>query len=57
MEKALASTPGISSVSVNLATSRVMVEGTASFEEMALQVEDAGYGLGRIESEHLGMRT
>jgi Cu+-exporting ATPase len=51
VEKALAATPGISAVSVNLATSRVMVEGTASFEAMALQVEDAGYGLGRIESE------
>ena len=51
VEKALAATPGISSVSVNLATSRVTVEGTASFEEMALQVEDAGYGLGQIEPE------
>jgi Cu+-exporting ATPase len=36
---------------VNLATSRVIVEGTASFEAMAVQVEDAGYGLARIESE------
>jgi Cu+-exporting ATPase len=51
VEKALAATPGISSVSVNLATSRVTVEGTASFEEMAHQVEDAGYGLGQIEPE------
>ncbi len=51
VEKVLASTPGISAVSVNLATSRVTVEGTASFEEMALQVEDAGYGLGQIEPE------
>ena len=51
VEKALASTPGISSASVNLATSRVTVEGTASFEELALRVEDAGYRLGQIEPE------
>ena len=54
VEKALASMPGVSAVSVNLATSRVMVEGTASFEAMALQVEDAGYGLGRVKSEAPG---
>jgi Cu+-exporting ATPase len=53
VEKALASTPGISGVSVNLATSTVTVEGTASFEAMALQVEDAGYGLGQIEPERM----
>ena len=51
VEKALASTPGVSSASVNLATSRATVEGTASFEAMALRVEDAGYVLGQIESE------
>jgi Cu+-exporting ATPase len=51
VEKALAATPGISAVAVNLATSTVTVEGTASFEEMAIQVEDAGYGLGQIESD------
>jgi Cu+-exporting ATPase len=51
VEKALASTPGVSSVAVNLATSTVTLEGTASFEEMAFQVEDAGYGLGQIESD------
>lgn len=51
VEKALAATPGISSVSVNLATSRVTVEGSASFEVMAHQIEDAGYGLGQIEPE------
>jgi len=39
VEKALASMPGVSAVSVNLATSRVMVEGTASFEAMALQLK------------------
>ena len=54
VEQALASVPGISAVRVNLATSRVTVEGTASFEEMALQVEDAGYGLDRIDPETPG---
>ena len=54
VEQALASVPGISAVRVNLATSRVTVEGTASFEEMALQVEDAVYGLDRIDSETPG---
>ncbi|MDR3683004.1 MAG: heavy metal translocating P-type ATPase [Geothrix sp.] len=51
VEKALASVPGISTVAVNLATSRVTVEGTAPFEAMVRPVEDAGYGLGRIEPE------
>jgi Cu+-exporting ATPase len=54
VEKALASTPGVASASVNLATSTVQVEGTASFEAMALQVEDAGYGLARIPEEAPG---
>ncbi len=51
VEKALVATPGVTAVSVNLATSTVRVEGTASFEVIALQVEDAGYGLGQIEPE------
>ncbi|MCK9377788.1 MAG: cadmium-translocating P-type ATPase [Syntrophobacterales bacterium] len=51
VEKALVATQGVAAASVNLATSTVTVEGTASFEAMALQVEDAGYGLGRIEPE------
>lgn len=51
VEKALAATPGVTAASVNLATSTVTVEGTATFEAMALQVEDAGYGLGQIEPE------
>lgn len=54
VEKALAAVPGVTTVSVNLATSRVRVEGTAAFEAMAIQVEDAGYGLGRIEAEPPG---
>src|ERR1035438_3107789 len=49
VEKALVATPGVSSATVNLATSKVTVEGTASFEDMVLQVEDAGYGLNRVE--------
>ncbi|WLT31541.1 cation-translocating P-type ATPase [Geothrix sp. PMB-07] len=51
VEKALQGTPGVSAASVNLAMATVSVEGTASFEIMALQVEDAGYGLLRMESE------
>jgi Cu+-exporting ATPase len=34
-----------------LATATVQVEGTAAFEAMAHQVEDAGYGLGRVAPE------
>ena len=51
VEKALKATPGVSEASVNLATSTVRVEGTASFEDMALQVEDAGYGLKQVEPD------
>ena len=49
VEKALAGTPGVEAAAVNLATSTVAVAGTASFEAMALQVEDAGYGLEPLE--------
>jgi P-type Cu+ transporter len=51
VEKALASTPGITGVSVNLATAQASVEGTASFEELARRIEDAGYGLSEIREE------
>ncbi|GLH73057.1 copper-translocating P-type ATPase [Geothrix limicola] len=51
VEKALAATPGVASATVNLATSTATVDGTATYEAMALQVEDAGYGLKRIEAE------
>jgi Cu+-exporting ATPase len=51
VEKALTATPGVVSALVNLATATVTVEGTASFEAMALQVEDAGYGLGQIQPD------
>jgi len=51
VEKALTAVPGVTTAAVNLATSTVVVDGTASFEAMALQVEDAGYGLSRIEPE------
>jgi Cu+-exporting ATPase len=47
VEKALAATPGVQSASVNLATATATVEGEASFEALAAQVEEAGYGLGR----------
>lgn len=48
VEKALASTPGVATVSVNLATSTVAIEVTAPFETMTLQLEEAGSGLGLI---------
>jgi len=51
VERALRDTPGVSMAQVNLATATVIVEGTASFEGMAAQVEEAGYGLGRVEQE------
>jgi Cu+-exporting ATPase len=51
VEKALATTPGVTGAAVNLATATVTVDGTATFEALALQVEDAGYGLGRVEPE------
>jgi len=51
VEKALKGMPGVAAATVNLATATVAVEGTATFEQMALQVEEAGYGLSRIEPE------
>ena len=45
VERALAGTPGVAAVTVNLATSTATVEGTAGFEALARQVEEAGYGL------------
>ena len=51
VEKALAGTPGVTAAAVNLATATVTVEGAASFETLARQVQEAGYGLGRVEPE------
>ena len=51
VEKALAITPGVRGASVNLATATATVEGEATFEALAAQVEDAGYGLGRVPFE------
>lgn len=51
VEKALATTPGVVSASVNLATSTATVEGDASFETLAGKVEDAGYGIQKMESD------
>jgi Cu+-exporting ATPase len=48
VERALAATPGVASATVNLATSQAVLEGTATFEELARQVEEAGYGLSRM---------
>ena len=53
VEKALAATPGVSSATVNLATAQVIVNGTASFNDLAARVEEAGYGLSPIEADGL----
>ncbi|WP_243295448.1 heavy metal translocating P-type ATPase [Geothrix mesophila] len=53
VEKALATTPGVRTASVNLATATATVEGEASFETLAAQVEDAGYGLGRPQADQV----
>ncbi len=54
VEKALAATPGVAVAAVNLATNKVTVEGTASFEAMARQIEAAGYGLALVEPDATG---
>ena len=51
VEKAITSTEGVSAARVNLATATVDIDGSATFEALAFQVEDAGYGLLRIEAE------
>lgn len=51
VEKALKATPGVTAVVVNLATNQATVEGTASFEGLAEQVVEAGYGLDRPTPE------
>jgi len=51
VEKALVATPGVTAASVNLATSQATVAGTAAFEALAHQVEEAGYGLSRVAQE------
>ncbi|HJW71248.1 MAG TPA: heavy metal translocating P-type ATPase [Geothrix sp.] len=51
VEKALATTPGVVSATVNLATSTATVEGEASFRALSAQVEDAGYGLREVKPD------
>jgi len=51
VEKALKATPGVVEASVNLATARVSVEGSAPFEALALRVEEAGYGLTQVAAQ------
>jgi len=51
VEKALKATPGVTAVVVNLATNQATVEGAASFEALAEQVVEAGYGLDRPTPE------
>ncbi len=51
VEKAITSTEGVTAARVNLATATVDIDGSATFEVLAPQLEDAGYGLVRIEAE------
>ncbi|HEX9081179.1 MAG TPA: heavy metal translocating P-type ATPase, partial [Holophagaceae bacterium] len=44
-------TPGVESVTVNLATNQAVVVGSAAFESLAERVADAGYALGRPAPE------
>ena len=50
VEQALLAVPGVEAASVNLATGTVTVVSEAAFEVLAAQVEDAGYGLGRVSA-------
>jgi len=47
VEKALKATPGVTAVTVDLASATATVEGTATFEAMAAQVAEAGYDMAR----------
>jgi copper chaperone CopZ len=43
VEKALKATPGVTAVTVDLASASAVVEGTASAEALTAQVVEAGY--------------
>ena len=45
VEKALKNTPGVTAVTVDLASATATVDGTATFEALAAQVSEAGYDL------------
>ncbi|WIL20583.1 MAG: cadmium-translocating P-type ATPase [Geothrix sp.] len=47
----MADTPGVTAAVVNLATGTARVEGAATFEALALRVEDAGYGLAKVQPD------
>lgn len=47
VEKALKNTPGVTAVTVDLASASATVEGAVSFEALAAQVAEAGYSLSR----------
>ena len=51
VEKAITGTEGVTAARVNLATATVDIDGSATFEALAPRLEDAGYGLLKIESE------
>jgi copper chaperone CopZ len=43
VDKAIRNTPGVTEVTVDLASSTAAVTGTASFEALAAKVAEAGY--------------
>ncbi len=47
VEKALKATPGVTAVTVDLASASATVEGSASFEALVAQVAEAGYEMSR----------
>ncbi len=47
VEKALKNTPGVTAVTVDLASASATVEGSASFETLVVQVAEAGYEMSR----------
>lgn len=47
VEKALMATPGVTAVTVDLASATATVEGPANVEVLAAQVAEAGYELSR----------
>ncbi|RBP94795.1 Au+-exporting ATPase [Rhodobacter sp. 140A] len=57
VERALAAVPGVTGASVNLATERAQVSGTAAAEALIRAVEAAGYEAREIAASELGGAT
>ena len=51
VEKAIKGTEGVTAARVNLATATVDIDGSVTFEVLAPRLEEAGYGLVRVEAE------